>query len=95
MFSYNFMVTSIRAITQELDGFAARYANQIEHRYVDNSPLSDEIKETNEALAVRIAEALKREREGGPESGQSSGGRLIGWNARKSAPIPRITRSRS
>jgi biopolymer transport protein TolQ len=35
MFAYNFMVTTIRAITQELDGFASRYANQIQHVYVD------------------------------------------------------------
>jgi biopolymer transport protein TolQ len=43
MFAYNFMVTSIRAITQELDGFAARYATQIEHTYVDNRDLEDKI----------------------------------------------------
>jgi hypothetical protein len=55
------MVTSIRAITQELDGFGARYANQIEHRYVDNRPLSEELRESNNALAARIVEALKRE----------------------------------
>ena len=36
MFAYNFMVTTIRHITQELDGFATRYANQIEHVYVDH-----------------------------------------------------------
>jgi biopolymer transport protein ExbB/TolQ len=60
MFSYNFMVTSIRAITQELDGFGARYANQIEHRYVDNRPLSEEMKESNDALAARIADILKQ-----------------------------------
>ncbi len=59
MFSYNFMVTTIRAITQELDGFASRYANQIEHRYVDNRPLSDEIREANEMLAAHIVSALK------------------------------------
>jgi len=64
MFSYNFMVTSIRHITQELDGFAARYANQLEHRYVDNRPISEEIKAANESLASRIVEALKREPEG-------------------------------
>jgi biopolymer transport protein ExbB/TolQ len=58
MFSYNFMVTTIRAITQELDGFASRYANQIEHRYVDNRPLSEEIKDANEMLATRIVNAL-------------------------------------
>jgi len=43
MFAYNFMVTTIRAITQELDGFASRYANQIEHAYVDNRDLEDKI----------------------------------------------------
>ena len=59
MFAYNFMVTTIRHITQELDGFASRYANQIEHVYVDNRPLSEEIKSANEALAGRIIEGLK------------------------------------
>ena len=43
MFGYNFMVTTIRGITQELDGFASRYANQIEHSYVDNRDLEDKI----------------------------------------------------
>jgi biopolymer transport protein TolQ len=43
MFAYNFMVTTIRAITQELDGFASRYANQIEHAYVDNRDIEDKI----------------------------------------------------
>jgi biopolymer transport protein ExbB/TolQ len=43
MFAYNFMVTSIRAITQELDGFATRYATQIDHTYVDNRDLEDRI----------------------------------------------------
>jgi biopolymer transport protein ExbB/TolQ len=60
MFAYNFMVTSIRAITQELDGFASRYANQIEHVYVDHRPLSEEIRTANEVLANRITAALKR-----------------------------------
>jgi biopolymer transport protein TolQ len=59
MFAYNFMVTTIRAITQELDGFATRYATQIEHVYVDNRPLSEEIKSANEALAGRIVAGLK------------------------------------
>lgn len=43
MFGYNFMVTTVRGMTQELDGFASRYANQIEHEYVDNRPLAEEI----------------------------------------------------
>jgi biopolymer transport protein TolQ len=49
MFAYNFMVTTIRHITQELDGFASRYANQIEHVYVDRRDIED-----------KIAGALKR-----------------------------------
>jgi biopolymer transport protein ExbB/TolQ len=59
MFAYNFMVTTIRGITQELDGFASRFATQIEHQYVDNRALSEEIKEANEVLADRIVGALK------------------------------------
>jgi biopolymer transport protein TolQ len=43
MFAYNFMVTTIRAITQELDGFAARYATQIAHVYVENRNLEEKI----------------------------------------------------
>ena len=43
MFAYNFMVTTVRHITQELDGFASRYANQIEHAYVDNRDLEDKM----------------------------------------------------
>jgi biopolymer transport protein TolQ len=56
MFAYNFMVTSIRAITQELDGFATRYATQIEHAYVDNRDLEEKI-----VVALRRAEALESE----------------------------------
>jgi biopolymer transport protein TolQ len=59
MFAYNFMVTTIRAITQELDGFATRYATQIEHVYVDNRPLAEEIKSANETLAGRIVDGLR------------------------------------
>jgi biopolymer transport protein ExbB/TolQ len=51
MFAYNFMVTTIRAITQELDGFATRFATQIEHVYVDNRELEDKI-----AAAIRRSE---------------------------------------
>ncbi len=45
MFGYNYMVTTIRAITQELDGFAAEYATALEHKYVDNRALADEIRD--------------------------------------------------
>lgn len=46
MFAYNYMVTTIRGITQELDGFSAEYANALEHAYVDNRSIVDELRET-------------------------------------------------
>src|SRR5215467_2868383 len=45
MFAYNYMVTTIRAITQELDAFASEYATSLEHKYVDNRSLVEELKE--------------------------------------------------
>ncbi len=57
MFAYNFMVTTIRAITQELDAFATEYATAIEHAYVDNRPLGEEITEANRTLVTEIAKA--------------------------------------
>ena len=56
MFAYNFMVTTIRHVTQELDGFATRYANQVEHAYVDNRDIED-----------KIAGALKRSQTPAPQ----------------------------
>jgi len=56
MFGYNFMVTTIRHVTQELDGFASRYANQIEHEYVDSRDIEDKIADAlqrNEARSLR------------------------------------------
>jgi biopolymer transport protein ExbB/TolQ len=43
MFAYNYMVTMIRAITQELDNFVTELATAIEHAYVDNRTVSEEI----------------------------------------------------
>jgi biopolymer transport protein ExbB/TolQ len=43
MFAYNYMVTMIRAITQELDNFVTEFATAIEHAYVDNRSVSEEI----------------------------------------------------
>ena len=57
MFAYNYMVTTIRAITQELDGFASELATQMEHRYVDNRPLAEEIRD---AIAPLLREAASR-----------------------------------
>ena len=45
MFAYNYMVTTIRGITQELDGFASEYATALEHKYVDTRSMVDELRE--------------------------------------------------
>jgi biopolymer transport protein ExbB/TolQ len=45
MFAYNYMVTMVRAITQELDAFASEYATAIEHKYVDHRSMVDELRE--------------------------------------------------
>lgn len=52
MFAYNYMITMIRSLTQELDNFVSEFATAIEHAYVDNRPVSEE-----------IADALKKMRE--------------------------------
>jgi biopolymer transport protein ExbB/TolQ len=57
MFAYNFMVTSIRAITQELDAFATEFATAVEHAHVDNRPIGEEITEANQVLATAITQA--------------------------------------
>jgi biopolymer transport protein ExbB/TolQ len=56
MFAYNYMVTTIRAITQQLDNFTAEFSTAMEHTLVDNRPVSEE-----------IADALKRMREEEPK----------------------------
>jgi biopolymer transport protein TolQ len=61
MFAYNFMVTTIRHLTQELDGFASRYANQIEHVYVDHRPLAEELRSANEVLTRELLKTLHKQ----------------------------------
>jgi hypothetical protein len=56
MFAYNYMVTSIRGITQELDAFASEYATAMEHKYVDNRPLAEELREALQGVATRVAQ---------------------------------------
>ena len=51
MFAYNYMVTTIRAITQELDAFASEFATQLEHRYVDNRPLAEELRDALQGMS--------------------------------------------
>lgn len=63
MFAYNYMVTTIRAITQELDNFATEFVTAVEHNYVDNRPMADEI-----ADALRV---LQSENARTPTAGQT------------------------
>jgi biopolymer transport protein TolQ len=37
MFGYNFLVVTLRAMTVELDNFAAELASSFDHRYLDTS----------------------------------------------------------
>ena len=40
MFGYNFLVTSIRGLTVQMDNFTAEVASEFEHRYVDHGTRS-------------------------------------------------------
>ena len=37
------MITTVRTLTQELDNFTAEYSTAIEHVYVDNRSVADEV----------------------------------------------------
>ena len=50
MFAFNFMVTSIRHTTSELDNFNAELSTAIEHKYVDNRALADEVADAIRAI---------------------------------------------
>lgn len=63
MFAYNYMITTIRAITQEVDNFTAEYATAIEHAYVDNRSTSEEISEVLRRLEERQVRAAREEPE--------------------------------
>lgn len=53
MFAYNYMVTFIRALTQELDAFASEFATGLEHKYVDNRSVADEISDSLQKVFAR------------------------------------------
>jgi biopolymer transport protein ExbB/TolQ len=61
MFAYNYMVTTIRAITQELDAFASEFVAQMEHRYVDNRTLADEIRDALQGAPLPAERDLSAE----------------------------------
>jgi len=58
MFAYNYMITTIRAITQELDNFASEYHAALEHAYVDNRPIADEIADALRRVAPEAKSEL-------------------------------------
>lgn len=56
MFAYNYMITTVRALTQELDNFTAELATAIEHKYVDNRSVSEEVADAlRELFPERVA----------------------------------------
>ena len=57
MFAYNLMITSIRGMTQELDNFNAELTTSIEHGYVDNRALADEIADALRNLGLEASSA--------------------------------------
>jgi biopolymer transport protein ExbB/TolQ len=59
MFAYNYMVTTIRAITQELDGFATEFATELEHKYVDNRGIAGEIRDALQGALGHSAGAMR------------------------------------
>lgn len=63
MFAYNYMITTIRAITQELDNFTSEFATAVEHTYVDNRSASEEITEALKRLEIRGVPETHGERE--------------------------------
>jgi biopolymer transport protein ExbB/TolQ len=58
MFAYNFQVTNIRGMTQEMDNFVSELVTAFEHKYVDNRPLSEEIRDVIAEQAKRSEPAL-------------------------------------
>jgi biopolymer transport protein ExbB/TolQ len=58
MFAYNYMVTMVRGITQELDAFASEFATALEHKYVDNRSLVEELRDVLGPARLRTTDEL-------------------------------------
>jgi biopolymer transport protein ExbB/TolQ len=58
MFAYNFQVTNIRGMTSELDNFVGELATAFEHKYVDNRPLAEEIRDALRSERAKDAEVV-------------------------------------
>jgi biopolymer transport protein TolQ len=60
MFAYNYMITSIRAITQELDNFNSELSTSMEHVYVDNRSVAEEVADALKQIFPERAVAVDR-----------------------------------
>lgn len=58
MFAYNFQVTNIRGLTSELDNFVSELVTTFEHKYVDNRPLADEIRDALAEHTLPVQDVL-------------------------------------
>ena len=60
MFAYNYMITSIRAITQELDNFNSELSTSMEHVYVDNRSVAEEVADALKQIFPERAAVVDR-----------------------------------
>jgi hypothetical protein len=60
MFAYNYMITMIRGITQELDNFNSELSTAMEHVYVDNRSVAEEVADALKQIFPDRAAALDR-----------------------------------
>jgi biopolymer transport protein ExbB/TolQ len=63
MFAYNFQVTNIRGITNELDNFVSELETAFGHRYVDNRALAEEIRDAVETRFIRLQDVITAQAE--------------------------------
>jgi len=60
MFAYNYMITMIRGITQELDNFNSELSTSMEHVYVDNRSVAEEMTDALKQVFPERASTLDR-----------------------------------
>ncbi len=63
MFAYNFQVTTIRGITNELDNFVADLEVKFGHRYGDNRAIAEEISDAVETRFIRLQDAVNAQKQ--------------------------------
>ena len=63
MFAYNFQVTTIRGLTNELDNFVAELEVAFGHRYGDNRAIAEEISDAVETRFIRLQDAVNAQKQ--------------------------------